>query len=557
MPGKRELLVVADQGDVLCNPCMAMLDACRVRVLTASTTSEAINLARRDLLGIILSISGSGHARDRGLRVLAQKRPEISTILLVDTSSHGTAGSLASPGITDRFIEPVNPEDLAQALWRLLHCKGLIPDCPPLPPLSETDSCINGPEAGWREYSFLDESWFRLTDDGLAVVGVLLPLGERAGFRSLSLPQAGDMVYQGLPLAYAHPEAGPPRLIVAPLSGVVVAVNRDLETSAKPLLDDPCGRGWIAMICPTRSDTETKICRPRNVILINRDGKTAAQQRLRMCRLGCDVRIVRDWPEAAQAMWDRNNTIIVLDSASLAGEGPGIAGRLRSLAPEMRLVVVASAGACFEIEYRRQNVYFYAIEPFADGEIADILVAAFRPGGEAQVTETPAAIPEHCCGVRMAGRDGCEVRLLALGGLLQRGDGLGMWIHRKLQERLISHEMIGGQAKTGPAAIGAEAAKCNRLLVLAARDTGRLPGSLVRDARGEFVAVPPDAMGRTVGLVVQPGPQGGSEECLGRRATASLAEQVVNEMVLSWRVPCCGAAAIAGGRPGNGSRATP
>jgi hypothetical protein len=199
------------------------------------------------------------------------------------------------------------------------------------------------------------------------------------------------------------------------------------------------------------------------------------------------------------------------------------------------MVVVASPGASYEAEYRRLNVFFYAVEPFADGEIADILEAAFRRA--VRPMEQSDLLPGQMCGIRMTNHDGRGVHLLVPGGLLQHDHTLGVWLRRKLQDRLIPYETISGDVALSPAGIRDAMSKSRRLLVLVFKDIGRLPGTLVRDAKGEFAPLAPDAAGRMLSLVVQPAARNGTDGGLDGGTAESLAEHVVDEMTMSWRSP--------------------
>lgn len=527
MGSERTLLVVSDETDPLGQECIALIQACGMRMRAVWRTEEALRLvASGDLAGILLRISGEKRDRDRCLRILAQKSAETPTILWADSCSGAMARSIASPGVWQCLTEPVSREEMAQALWRLIRKRDTASES-----LASSDPLFAfGREIHSDKHCFGNESWFHLSHTGLAVVGVFPPVDRPGELNFVSLPSAGDIVYQGLPLASIQAEGMPPRLVASPLTGVVTDVNAELERRPEALLEASCDKSWLAWICPTRLAEELAHCVLRHVVLVNRDAVSAAGQCVVLTKLGCQVKVVCGWAEAIQVLWERDSTIIVMDAASLAESGPEIAARLRSAAPEVKIVVVASVGAQLEAAYRRLGVFYYAIEPFADGEISDILGATFRPTVE--TLESYDLKLEPYRGIRIANREGREVRLLGSGGLLQQGNALGAWICRKLRQRLIPYEIISGQGGLNPGVIRDEAGKCDRLVVLAVRDTGRLPGGLVRDSKGEFVPVPPELVGKVISLIIQPDPVSGS---LGRMEalTASwLAEHVVVEMLL-------------------------
>ncbi len=528
MDNQLTLLVVADEQEPLCGGCLSLLRACGIQMRVVSQAAEALQLAANDdLAGVILKMSSAKQDRDRCLRILAQKKPETPTILWADSRNGGMALSIASPGLSQCLMEPVSPEELTQVLWQVIDRRRRAASESTAPnPIASSPAWETTPD----KYCFRNESWVSMANNGLAVIGALPTLGASAQLRSLTLPRVGDVVHQGLPLASVFAEGISPRLFASPLSGVVIAVNEELERAPKALLDGSSDEAWIACVCPTRPAAELGQCRPRHVVLVNSDRASAAAQREMLTTLGCNVRTACGWAEAIQVLWERDSTIMVIDAASLGANGPEIAAKLRSAAPEVRMVVVASVGARLEAAYRRLGVFYYAIEPFADGEIIDILGATFQPAVE--TLEARDLTLEPYCGIRMANRHGREVRLLASGGLLQQGNALGAWICRKLRQRLIPYEMISGDGGLSPAVIRDAAGQCDRLLVLAARDMGRLAGSLVRDGRGEFMTVPPQLAGKVVGLLIQPDPVSGADGSLRTPSVAFLAEHIVNELIL-------------------------
>jgi len=68
------------------------------------------------------------------------------------------------------------------------------------------------------------------------------------------------------------------------------------------------------------------------------------------------------------------------------------------------------------------------------------------------------------------------------------------------------------------------------VMVLMARDTGRLPGALAFDSKPEFDVDPGEATGKVAVLTVQPDALGGLT-CLDARTVAALAEHIVWDMV--------------------------
>ena len=171
--------------------------------------------------------------------------------------------------------------------------------------------------------------------------------------------------------------------------------------------------------------------------------------------------------------------VVFVDAASLGDSGPELAGLINAQAASLRIVVVGSPNEAWEAAYRKHKIFYYAVEPFSDNEIADILAAAFQTREmrvpKADLQKTPS---EPISSISITNRNGHKVQLMAAPGLLWRSEGLGCQIGQRLLARLLPVAVTPGEAYLTPANILKTAGSCFRLMVLLARDSGHLPGSL-------------------------------------------------------------------------------
>ena len=337
------------------------------------------------------------------------------------------------------------------------------------------------------------------------------------------------MVYQGLPLAGVSVANRPMLTVPSPVSGVVGAVNDMLLKRPNWLRTDPCGEGGIACISTTRHE-ELANCKRRRILLVNADPSSAEGQSQKLTALGCHVQQVADRDALAVALRDAEGQAVFLDAASFGDAGPALTGAINEQAPSVRIIVVGSPGNSWEDVYRKRKIFYYAVEPFSDNEIADILAAVF------QSHEAPASKPERqkepsepISSISITNRNGHKVQLLAAPGLLWRNEGLGCQIGQKLLARMFPVVITPGEAYLTPANILKAAATYDRLMVLLARDGGLLPGSLVRDTKPDFGVEPKEPASKVTTMAVQPDLLGGFA-CLDGRTIAALADHIVWDM---------------------------
>lgn len=93
-----------------------------------------------------------------------------------------------------------------------------------------------------------DHEWVRFDDDGLAVVGITEYAQEKLGeIVFIELPDIGDEFESGGEMAMIESVKVASELF-APLSGVVVKVNEELNDTPGLINEDPGGRGWILQL---------------------------------------------------------------------------------------------------------------------------------------------------------------------------------------------------------------------------------------------------------------------------------------------------------------------
>ncbi len=520
-------LLVVDDEEVVCQACRRIFSRQGYQVEVNTDARQGLAWAtEKDYEIILLDIKMPNMDGIQFLEQLRPKRPDVPVLIITGYPSIPNAASAMRLGACDYVTKPFTPEEITQAVQRVLATRRICDGAFETPAGAEESEDDVEPDA---ETLFWDESWFRAEPDGSACIGAVLPGLRGAEPTSVQLPRIGEVVYQGLPLAGVGVPERPVRIVPSPISGVVVAVNDVLAQRPSLVASDPCGTGWLACICTTQYDDEARHSHPRRILLVNADPCSAGQQAEKFGQLGCQVRQVRDRDTLADALQDTRDCVAFLDAASLDEGGPALAGMINERAPSLRMVVVGSPGGAWETAYRKHKIFYYTVEPFSDNEIADILADVFHV--QATSPADGKGPSEPVSSISITNRNGHKVHLLSAPGLLWRNEGLGSLIGKKLLAKMFPVVITPGVANLTPANILKMAAGNDRLMVLLARDAGRLPGSLSRDTKPEFGIDPGEAAGKVTTLAVQPDAVGGLAS-LDARTTAALADHIVREMAL-------------------------
>ncbi len=557
MAEERKLLVVDDE-DVVCQACRRIFSRQGFQVETYTDARQGlVKATENDYAIILLDIKMPHMDGIQFLERLREKKPDVPVLIITGYPSIPNAAAAMRLGACDYVTKPFTSEEVTWGVQRVLNMQHVLND--------EGETAAQDREAVVTamaniETLFWDESWVQLAVDGSALVGTALPGLHGASITGIRMPKIGEVVYQGLPLAGVSLSGKPTLVIPSPISGVVAEVNSLVTHRPQLLASNPCGEGWIAGVCATRHEEMTN-CKPRRLVLVNADPCSADEQTRKLTDLGCQVEKAAN-PEilfAADPLREcpaeNSERVVFLDAASLGEEGPGLVERINRQAPHTRVVVVGSPGGALEAAYRKHKLFYYAVEPFADNEIADILMGVFRTREvQPAKSEHPKGPSEPISSISITNRNLHKVQLLAAPGLLWGNEGLGLQIGQKLLAQMFPVVVTPGESQLTPANILKAGEACDRVMVLLARDSGLLPGSLARDTKPDFdveSGEPQTAAGHALAgapgapaggsqvvgssaskvamLSVQPDKLGGFA-CLDARTIAALADHIVWDM---------------------------
>lgn len=514
-------LLVVDDEEAICEGCRRIFSRQGFEVRKCNDANQGLSMATQDeYAAILLDVKMPGMDGLQFLESLRKTKPSVPVVLMTGYPSIPNAASAVRLGASDYVTKPFTPEEISQAVHRLLHATSS--------PAAVTNA-VEAP-ASDATFHFYREAWYQTNNEGVARVGALVARPGVAKVESLRLPRIGEVVHQGLPLASVAIAGQPPRLLPSPVSGVVVAVNDALSKNPAMLLSDPCGQGWIACVCPTRLEEESVKCPPHRVLLLSQDVEGSTEQAERLRRLGCDVHTLANPKNLEAALRDFDSKALLFDAKTFGTEGPGIVGAINAENPSLKIVVMASADCILESAYRIRRIFYYAVEPFADNEIIDILAGAFVPPPSPPLGPHHSEIAQTLGGIFITNRNGTRVRLIPAPGLLRREAGLGLLLRHKLMQERFPLESSPSETPITPMNLLSAATHCDRVLVLLAKQHGQLPGSLTRDTKAEYVAMVGAGADKVTTLLVEPSDVAEYPLAFEPPVVEALADYLVREM---------------------------
>ncbi|MFH1737585.1 MAG: hypothetical protein ABIH23_01165, partial [bacterium] len=440
-------------------------------------------------------------------------------------------------GASDYIRKPFTPSEITRAVHRsTIHLER----CPELPTISGKRivhdvprpmvlAPVPRPEKS-EGYLFWEESWFQVQSEKSALAGVVLSPTDMRRIRSLQLPHVGDEIHQGLPMALFCLEGGRSVVIHAPLSGELVEVNSQLSENCNGVSDCFAETGWLVRIRPSRLAKESQACRPRNVILASARNAERDNRISLLSKMGCIVYRAGTWEEIETCLHAINQSVLLFDADSYGDLGPKLVKRIHTAFPDVKVVVMVNAFSDQETAYRLHHIFYYAIDPFVDGEIVDILGNAFCPEPQPIAKRDFSALPDTIGRIRMTNRQGTRISLMTAYAQLKRRHGLGrILVDAMLRQGYPVEVESSFGPKTSQEILG-ELKNSDRVILLTTEDSGRIPGSLTRK-EDRRIGDPDDSSGRYIStLAVQPSLDAADPLNLDTRTLYALARQIMMEM---------------------------
>jgi len=490
METKPSILVVDDE-QVVCNSCNRILSDDGYRVETSTDVVRGLEMAEQnEYAAILLDIRMEEMDGLEFLKRLRIKKPDVPVIVITGYPSPESRLISKNRGASDYILKPFTPEEITESVKRFARREQPVDE--PLPDKFEEKpdavEVVDEPvrPIDWRLMPgpphFLDEAWLRQCEDGQACLGAFLPRMHREQIDAVKLPRPGDTVIRGLPLAALRIRGEGCWIIPSPVSGVVTEVHRALALHPEVFWREPFRSGWIARVQPGRLGEEMAILQARRVYLVGKNRERAGVLKTRLVNLGCDVHICGTAVEPREL---GEPGVLLVDAASCGEECVQVVGRIKEALPELRVIVLGDGDSQWEEAFRSRGVFYYAVEPFEDMEIADILFDAFRSPGLDLEEEPRAGLPEFMNRLRITNRRGRKVSLLAGQRLLSRGRGLGRRLVARILESCCPLEttLTARPAGLDEVKIRREADRCDTLLILGSGEAGMVPGGLKIDSR--------------------------------------------------------------------------
>lgn len=250
----RDILVIDDEPTVT----QAVAKVCGAEGMTVTAADDAVEALRcleecrfRLVLCDIMMSELDGF---QFLEELTRKDIRTPVVMMTGYSTvENAVKSLTSTGAVDYISKPFTADELLTVIRRSLRCGKLLDEAEPAGmPRHGSMSYVPCP-ADYCRLGYV--SWVLMEDEGTARIGVSdLFLKAADGIREFELAEPGEDLEQGTPCAVATSQDGSKHEIMCPMSGKILEVNTDAQSTPSLVEKDPYFKGWLYRILPSNPE---------------------------------------------------------------------------------------------------------------------------------------------------------------------------------------------------------------------------------------------------------------------------------------------------------------
>jgi FixJ family two-component response regulator/glycine cleavage system H lipoate-binding protein len=242
-----QVIVVDDEASV-CKSVRRILEREQLVVDEALSAKEAIGIIEKGEYAVVITdMMMPGMGGLDLLRVVKERWPQTSVIMITGYATIKTAVQSIKMGAFDYLPKPFTPEELASVTRRAIERAALYE--------KEAKEEVVRPEhkvgeAQRDRYYILEHSW-AFVENGTVKIGMDDIFQKTTGqIINIDLPFEGDVIEQGRVCVRITSAGMRIHKLWSPVTGKVVEVNDELNKDPGIANRDPYGKGWLVRVNP-------------------------------------------------------------------------------------------------------------------------------------------------------------------------------------------------------------------------------------------------------------------------------------------------------------------
>lgn len=520
-------ILVIDDETCICDSCDRLFSQSGYKVDTNVNPDQGFHQALVNHYdAIILDLKLGEKDGIQLLYGIREKNPDVPVVIITGYPTQESRQLSEKLGVSDYILKPFEPDEILASIKRIT-----------LKDFSTSKEEVVVQESVVIEphYRFYKSSWFQQLSENTVRTGGHLPLSG-TDIESVRLPDTGDIIYRGLPLAEISLSDYSSRVILSAVTGKITEVNTQLKEFPYLLEISVNEQSWIATVRTDNLKQDLELSETRKILLLSKKQTGKKDYSTRFTYMGYLSRNAGTMDEAEDILRREKIKVVVINAVSFLKDGPELVKRMNREFPGTAIIVFNESGSAYENQYRQNKIFYYGVSPVAGSEMEDILLCAFQDQKKAGAFQTGGTgfLPNAISKVRMTNRYSRKVSLLAYDDILQNNRGTGSLLIRQLHDQLFPLEITHTRSKKSLSdaaeaeIIAKEKENIDRIILIQAGDMNKIPGSIIKDTREYRNSN--GSGNRIITITVQPARNENEQDSLDTITSEAMADILSDEM---------------------------
>ena len=526
-------ILVIDDEPLICKSCDRIFSQAGYMVDTHDDPETGFRQAlEKHYDAIVLDLKLGERDGIELLNDMRNKNSQVPVIIITGYPSEETRNMSKKFGVIDYIVKPFGPAEILESLQKIDSKSTMSYDIVENH-LDKSVTITKGKDVS-ENYHFYKSSWFIQERNGICRVGGHIQNSLLYNtIESIRLPEAGKIIYKGLPLAEIYSK-DQQQVILSPVTGKIVKVNRGLYK--KPSILQKCinNKCWIAKVQPNDFFEDLETGELRKVIYFTKKSKRKNEYYKLLVNFGYVINYINSFNELLSDLTESEIKVVIFDSTTYLDNGVEYVQNINQRFPDVKIILTNESNSKLEQLYRKHRLFYYGINPLSGNELADILSCAFqKKTNESFETKATCFLPKTITKIKITNRYRKRVTLFAFDGTLENNKGLGYLLRTDLLKLSYPLEVAySWESKMYNdfefQKIANTKDKCDHIIILHIKDLKMIPGNISIEKR--YTANKECNIMITI-FSIQPANDKRHQTYFNNNITRSLADLIINEMI--------------------------
>lgn len=527
-------ILVIDDETLICESCSRIFSQAGYNVDTNVNPNNGFRQAiMNDYDAIVLDLKLGEKDGIQMLMSLREKKPDVPVVIITGYPTPESKEMAIKLKVSEYILKPFEPTEILEPIQKITFNK---------PEISSKAIYIEKDIRDKAHYRFFKSSWFQQESSGLIRVGSHLTNLLNTKIASITLPDTGNIIYRGLPLAEVTLDNKTKQIIPSAVCGEIKKVNSNLMKHPSILENSINKKSWIALVKTENLEKDLKASEIRKILILSKGGNEANNYFNRLNQMGYVIKNTKSINTAIAILNEGKIRVVILDAITFKDYGPEYVQRISQECYDTKIIVLNNPNSEFESLYRKNKILYYGVRPISNKEMADILNCSFCDKKHDEILETDelSLLPKTISRIRITNRYGKKVSLFAYDDIIQNNRGIGYLLIKYLIDQSYPTEVLNSwtgkslSETTGVQNLSNEKDKNDRIIIIHTKNLNMIPGSINKKTEEYINSSGSD--NQVITISIQPALEHNKKIIFDNITTRSLADLIINDMTSNFKI---------------------